>query len=577
MAKRAKNRKPSPSPAAAPAPRSVQDDYLLILRAAVILALGLFIYWPSLNGDWLWDDRDLIADNALIHNPDGLWKIWFQPTVMFDFLPLKISVEWIEWRLFGEETLGYHLVSLALHLASVFLLWRLFFKLGLRYAWLGALLFLVHPVQVESVAWIAELKNTLSLPFFLVAMIAWLDYDARGKRTSYALAIGLFLLAMLSKPTMVMFPFVVLLHAWWRRGRITVKDLLASAPFFLVSLAIGTATVAFLGKTAGEQHVLLGGPLSRLACAGLSLAFYFSKCVLPLDLMSIYPRWNIDPPSPLQFLPWPIIAGVLWFLWSKRTGWGRHALFGLGFFVLNLLPFIGLNAGSYMNYSWVMDHLLYIPMIGLVALAIAAAQLPALPQRIAAAFLAVIVAWMTWASHGYASLYTSLDALWGHNVAVNPNAALPHNDLGVAFARKGQIAEALAQFRIAAALDPRYTDAHHNFALELLSTGHPGDALPEFEIVRKLSPTNAESYYNIGVALTQLDRDAEAIPEYQHALALDPNYPAACNNLAVSLARLKRLDEALATVQAGLKIAPSDPSLQNTLAALLEMQKAQHR
>ena len=577
MAKRAKNRKPGPNPAAAPAPRSVQDDYLLILRAAVILALGLFIYWPSLNGDWLWDDRDLIADNALIHNPDGLWKIWFQPTVMFDFLPLKISVEWIEWRLFGEETLGYHLVSLALHLASVFLLWRLFFKLGLRYAWLGALLFLVHPVQVESVAWIAELKNTLSLPFFLVAMIAWLDYDARGKRTSYALAIGLFLLAMLSKPTMVMFPFVVLLHAWWRRGRITVKDLLASAPFFLVSLAIGTATVAFLGKTAGEQHVLLGGPLSRLACAGLSLAFYFSKCVLPLDLMSIYPRWNIDPPSPLQFLPWPIIAGVLWFLWSKRTGWGRHALFGLGFFVLNLLPFIGLNAGSYMNYSWVMDHLLYIPMIGLVALVIAAAQLPALPQRIAAAFLAVIVAWMTWASHGYASLYTSLDALWGHNVAVNPNAALPHNDLGVAFARKGQIAEALAQFRIAAALDPRYTDAHHNFALELLSTGHPGDALPEFEIVRKLSPTNAESYYNIGVALTQLDRDAEAIPEYQHALALDPNYPAACNNLAVSLARLKRLDEALATVQAGLKIAPSDPSLQNTLAALLEMQKAQHR
>jgi len=558
--------------------RSPREDYLLVLRAAVIVALGIIIYAPAFNGAWLWDDRDLIADNRLIRDPDGLWKIWLQPAAMFDFLPLKISVEWIEWRLFGEDTLGYHLVSLALHITSVFLLWRLFFKLGLRYAWLGALIFLAHPVQVESVAWISELKNTLSLPFFLLAMIAWIDFDARGKKSAYALALGLFLLAMLSKPSMVMFPFIILLHAWWRRGRIAPRDLLASAPFFAVSLAIGLATISWLGKTAGEQHVLLGGPLSRIACAGLSIAFYFSKCVLPVDLMTIYPLWKLDPPQPLQFLPWPILAGVLWFLWTKRASWGCHALFGLGFFLINLLPFIGLNAGSYMNYSWVMDHLLYIPIIGLIGLAIAAAadvsiKLTPLPRRIGAAIIAILLVLMTAASHGYAELYTSLESLWSHNIALNPNAALPHNDLGVAYARAGKQTEALAQFRIAAALDPRYTDAHHNFAIELMNTGHAAEALPEFQAVLGMQPNNPETYYNLGTDLSNLGRDAQAIPEFQYCLALNAAYLPAYNNLAISLARTGRLDEAIATAYAGLRLSPADANLLNTLATLQKLRE----
>ena len=582
MGRRAKNRKQKPGPdkslLPSPVRRSPKDDYLLILRAAVIIALGIFVYAPALNGDWLWDDRDLIADNTLIRDPDGLWKIWLQPSVMFDFLPLKISLEWIEWRLFGEDTLGYHLVSLALHLTSVFLLWRLFFKLGLRYAWLGALIFLVHPVEVESVAWIAELKNTLSLPFFLLAMIAWIDFDARGRRVDYALAAGMFLLAMLSKPSMVMFPCVILLYAWWRRGRVGPKDLVQSAAFFAISLGVGLATVSWLGKTAGEQHVLLGGPLSRLACAGLSLAFYFSKCVLPVDLMTIYPLWQVDPPHPLQFLPWPILAGVVWYLWTQRATWGRHALLGLGFFLITLVPFIGLNAGSYMNYSWVMDHLLYIPIIGLVGLAAAAAgqvaaQLTPLPRRMGLMILAVLIGLMAWSSRGYAALYTSLEALWGHNVALNPNAALPHNDLGVAYARKGQLAEAVEQFQIAASLDPRYVDARHNLALELMDTGRAAEALPLLQSVAGMQPGNPESHYNLGTDLSELGRDAEAIPEFQRCLALNPGYLSAYNNLAISLAHVNRFDEAIITTQAGLKIAPADADLLTTLATLQKLRE----
>jgi tetratricopeptide (TPR) repeat protein len=583
MAKGAKKRKrsaPARTDAATPVParRPANDDLWLMAKAAAIISLGVFIYWPALTGDWLWDDRDLVADNILIHDPNGLWKIWLQPSVMFDFLPLKISVEWIEWRLFGEETLGYHLVNLALHLTSAFLLWRFFWKFGLRFAWLGAVIFTVHPLQVESVAWMAELKNTLSLPFFITAMMAWTDFEARGRRGDYALALGMFLLAMLTKPTMVMFPFVILLYAWWRRGRVVTRDVTSSAPFFALSLAIGAATFLFLSKTTGEQHVILGGPLSRLACAGLSVAFYFSKCVLPLDLMTIYPLWDLNPPSPLQFLPWPVLAGVLWFLWSRRGGWGRHALLGLGFFLLNLVPFIGLTAGSYMNYSWVMDHLVYIPMIGLIGLAIAAtgdvaSKLPPGGRAAGAAILALLLALLTWASHGYASLYMNLESLWGHNVAFNPGAALPHNDLGVALARQGRIGEAVVQFRVAAELDARYTDAHHNLALELLQTGHPAEALPEFEKVAALAPNEAESHYNLALTLGELHREAEAIPEYERALALDPGDEAAYQNLAVTFVVLKRLDAAMEVLQAGLRAVPGNAQLQNTLATVQQMQK----
>ena len=247
-------------------------------------------------------------------------------------------------------------------------MWRLLGKLGVRLAWLGGLLFAIHPVLVESVAWIAELKNTLSLPPFLVAMCAWIDYDEHGKWTQYCLALGLFLVAMLCKPTMVMFPVVILLYAWWRRRRIGVQDLKASVPFFAVSLALGLTTLWFLHHAMAPQAVQLGGFLSRAACAGLSLAFYFSKFLLPIGLLPTYPQWTVGRPSLVQFLPWPILFGVLYLCWANRTSWERHALLGLGFFLLNLAPFVGFRAVAYMSFTWVMDHVLYIPVIGLIGL-----------------------------------------------------------------------------------------------------------------------------------------------------------------------------------------------------------------
>ena len=203
------------------------------LPAVLIVLAGLWAFYPALSGEWLWDDGSLVARNALVHDPAGLWKIWFEPSRLIDYFPLKVSVEWLEWHLWQNQTFGYHLTNIVLHILSALLIWRLFGKLGMRLAWLGGLIFAVHPVTVESVAWISELKNTLSLPPLLLAMGAWVDYEEKGNRKDYFLALGLFLVAMLCKTSMVMFPMVILLFDWWKRGRIGWKDLKASLPFFV--------------------------------------------------------------------------------------------------------------------------------------------------------------------------------------------------------------------------------------------------------------------------------------------------------------------------------------------------------
>ena len=180
-----------------------------LLQALVIAAAVLWIYWPARHGDWLWDDEVNITDNAITQSATGLWSIWFEPGSQFDYYPIKMSAQWLQWHLWGMETLGYHLSNVFLHIMGALLVWRLLSKFGLRLAWLGGLIFAIHPVQVESVAWISEFKNTLSLPPFLLAMCAWIDYDDRRKAKDYFLALVLFLVAMLCKLSVVLFPLVI--------------------------------------------------------------------------------------------------------------------------------------------------------------------------------------------------------------------------------------------------------------------------------------------------------------------------------------------------------------------------------
>jgi len=278
----------------------VRPWWLVGLGVLIVVASGIFAFSPALHGDWLWDDPAEITQNGDIQDSAGLAKLWLAPSTP-DYFPLKATLQWVQWKLWKDNVVGYHASNLLFHLLSALVFWRILGKLGLRCAWLGALLFALHPLTVESVAWIAEFKNTVSLFLLLLAFSAFLDFDAQRRRRDYALALGFFLAAMLCKTSVVMFPTVLLLYGAWKRGRVGVKEIGASAPFFLISLGLGLVTIAF------QSHRAINGwdiPestfLSRFACAGLAVLFYFYKSILPIGLLPIYPQWSVNPPTFLQ-------------------------------------------------------------------------------------------------------------------------------------------------------------------------------------------------------------------------------------------------------------------------------------
>jgi len=557
MGKRSKKKTRAPKPAPKPPavtgetlrPKPKAFDWRRILQVLLIVAAGLWIYRPVLHGDWLMDDVNYITQNLLLRDTAGLWKIWFEPGSFIEYYPLKASVEWIEWNLFGNDTFGYHLTNVVLHVVNALLVWRLLAKFGLRLAWLGGLIFAIHPAMVESVAWISELKNTLSLPPFLLAMGAWIDYEERKRRRDYWLALGLFLVAMLCKISMAPFPVVILLYAWWKRGRVGWSDLKASAPFFVISLTLGVVSIA-VGSWF-QQHYMpvldavpMGGFFSRLACAGLALSQYLFNCLLPVNLMPIYPRWEVDPPSLPQFLPWPILGGIVYGLWRKRRGWGRHGLLGLGFFVLNLMPFLGFKTVSYMSFTWVMDHFLYIPILGLIGLAVAGLEridgrLSPVLRPFEIAIIGVAMTLLVFESRGYAKIFSREETLSTYALRHNPGAWTAHDTLGNALQRSGRLNEAMYQFREALRIKPDYV----------------------------------ESRYNLGNTLLSAGRYPEAIEQYEQVLKVQPNYPKAHNNLAVTLAQMGRFPEAIEQFHAELQLYPDDADTRDNLAKVENLQK----
>jgi tetratricopeptide (TPR) repeat protein len=533
------------------------------LKVVLLVAATVWVFWPALHGDWLWDDDLDITANAITRSPGGLWSIWFVPGSQFDYYPIKASVQWVQWHLWGADTLGYHLTNVILHLAGALLVWGLLRKFGLKFAWLGGMLFAVHPANVESVAWIAELKNVLSLPPLLVAMIAWIDYGERGRRRDYLLALLFFFLALLCKTSVVMFPFVILLYAWWKQGKIGPADLKSSTPFFVISLGLGLLTVWLqLHPLIHEPSVEMGGLASRIACAGLSIAFYFSHFIWPLGLSPNYPKWAIDPPSPGQFLPWVILTGGIYACWRERTGWGRHGLLGLGFFLINLAPFLGLFGAFYMRLSWVMDHFLYLPMIGLIGLTMAGLSwleqtLPRSGRPYGTGVIMVIMAGLAWESHGYAGKFVDQETLCLYTLERNPGSWVARNYLGLVYLHSNRIPLAMEQFDLAARANPKEAAAsENNLGTALIVMGRFPEAMEKIQAALQLQPDSAEAHYNLAIVLGRLGRTSAEMAQYEEALRLNPRYAEAHNNLGALLLQAGHQPEALEEFQTALQLNP---------------------
>ncbi len=546
-----------------------QRQWIERAKVAFIVLAGLLIYYPAFYGAWLWDDALYLTGNPLLHDPARLWKAWFAPGTFIEYYPIEQTVQWIQWQLWGDQTLGYHLTNLVLDIAGALLVWRLLAKFGLRLAWVGGLLFVLHPMNVSSVANISELKNTLSLPPFLLAMCAYVDFEKNGRPRDYLLALGFFLVAMLCKITMAPFPLVILLYAWWKRGRVDRRDLQRAAPFLVISLILSAMT-----WLAGIQYANLHpfhpapmpdiGLLSRMALMGMTLSFYCGLFFWPVEPLQFYPRWAVDPPSFLQFLPWLAAAAVFILLWSKRRTWGRHVLLGLGFFLINLLPFSGIITISYMNYSWVMDHFLYLPMIGLIGLVVAtlesvSAQIPVMGRRIGIVALSLAGLFLAVQSQDYAAAWTDAESLWTYTIERNPQAWLAHYNLGNDLRRQKKFDMAVDEYQAALAINPRFDWADNNLGMALEEMpNHRADAIAAFEEALQIRPHFPEARNNLANVLSQTREGLpDAIPEYEAVLKDQPDFVEAHYNLGLALAQTPgRRSEAIVQFQETLRLKP---------------------
>jgi tetratricopeptide (TPR) repeat protein len=459
-------------------------------------------------------------------------------------------------------------VNVILHLISSLLVWRLFSKFNLRWAWLGGFLFAIHPAVVESVAWMAELKNALSLPPLLLAACAWIDFDRSDRRNDYLRSLGLFFLAELCKPTVIMFPFIILLYAWWRRSRIERKDLKFAAPFFFLSLVMGIITLHFVQPVIGQIPL---GIASRAVLAGQALVYYFADCVWPFGLLPIYPKWIIDPFSLRQWLPWPILIVVLIMCWHRRNTWGRHALLGFGFFLINLAPFVGFTQGAYMGFTWIMDHMLYLPLIGLVGLFVGGVErleqtLPLLGRPFTMGVLAVIAVFFAVESHTYAAMYGNPLSLWTYAAGGNPGSWVVRTNLGEALAQRGRIEEAVFQFQAAIHLDSDEANVHADLGMADSELGLFPEAEHEYEIALQLRPRDANFYYDLGNVLVRLRQFPEAMGRYQEALRINPQNAAAHYAIGGIFFGTNRMPEAIDQFNRAVQIDPKRAEFHNALA-----------
>lgn len=553
-----------------PAAAHPSDRWRLILDAALLFLLTLAVYWPALRGQFVWDDRMLVHQNPLVTGELGLGTIWFRT----DF-PLTNIAFWAQWRLWGDHPGGYHIVNVLLHAVSALLLWRLLRRLRIPGGWLAAVIFTVHPLCVASVAWVSELKNALSLPFYLLSMLWFLESDARrdqGYPTRairwYLLSLAAFLLALLSKTSTVMLPVILLGCRWWQTRRITLRDLLRSGPFFALALALGLMSVwhQVYGAMAGSS-VQTETFWGRLAGAGMALWFYLGKALAPLRLSMIYPRWTIDAAAPLSFLPLLLWVGGLGVCWRFRRGWGRHALFGLGCFTVSLLPLLGFLDMYFLALSRVSDHFAYLPLTAVVAM-VGAGLTVWLKPRAVRFIGGTLVFGLCLLSAQRARVFETEEALWRDTLARNPAAWCAHANLGWILADQRKYDEAITHLEASLELRPNNAQAHCNLGRVLSLQGKFNEAQDHFLTALRLKPNDASIRRSYASALAEEGKKEAAVKQLREALRLHPDVEASLQ-LAAILCETGQLDEAVAEYRGVLATQPDKEDALSNLAWIL--------
>jgi len=524
------------------------------LAAGLLVGLILIVYLPSIGNGFIWDDDAYVQHNPTLQSVHGLWQIWTEPTATPQYYPLVYTTFWIEYRLWSDRPLGYHVDNVLLHALGAVLLWRLLKRLKIPLPWLAAAIFAVHPINVESVAWITERKNVLSGVFYFLAFGTYLD-AIKGttlNRRRYAAALFLFVLALFSKTVTATFPVAVLLVLWWKRGKLAWKDVVPLLPFFVVGIGLGSVT-GYLERTHIGAHGVEWSsltPIDRLLIAARAVWFYAGKLALPIRLTFIYPRWPIDPHDLRQWIYPAALATALIVLWLLRNRIGRGPLASILFFIGTLFPALGFVNVYPMRYSFVADHFQYLAGIGLIALfsAMLVAVVRSIRLRVAVAGL--VVAALAVLSIRQQSIYKDSETLWRDTIAKNPGSWMAHANLGHFLHAQGRDEQGWQEDRLALELAPNLAEPHFTVAIGDAVHGDLDGTIRECRTAIAIDPDYAPAYANLAKALLSQNKVNEALDAANQAVKVAPGYALGHFELARVLERMGNLPQAAQEYQA---------------------------
>lgn len=510
---------------------------------AALLAIAVLVaYSPALHGDFVWDD-DAHVTRPELRSIDGLGRIWFDIGATQQYYPLLHSAFWLEHRLWGNAVTGYHVANILFHAASASMIVLILRRLDVPGAPLAAALFALHPVNVESVAWISEQKNTLSMVFYLGALYAYLRFDRERRTSLYLIASALFVLGLLTKTVVATLPGALLVILWWKRGRLSLRqDLLPLEPWIALGGVAGLLTARFesrlLGAESAEFSLTL---LQRILLAGRVVWFYLGKLLWPVNLAFIYPRWVIDVSAWPQYL-FPLAApAVVAAGWMFR-GRSRTPLALTLLFVGSMFPVLGFVNVYPFVFSFVADHFQYVPSVAIATAVtagvtrLAARVGPRARRAVQAGALAVLAALgaSTWI-HSHA--FTDPETLYAATLDKNPDCYLCLNNLATHDAQEGRLDEAIERYRQALRIKPDSPEAHNNLGSALAQSGRVAEGISELEKALEAAPNSVSARTNLGILLYSVGRIADAKAQFEAALGIMPDYRPAQHNLAVIKAR----------------------------------------
>lgn len=549
--------------------------FTLLGVALILVAVGTFAtHWPVLSAQALsFDDGQFLTDNPLVQNPSWtsagrfLGEVLEPSTVEGYYLPLSMISLMIDYAAGGRpgDLRPFHRTSLALHVINtilvIILLWSLFEQ---RWAAvIAGLLFGVHPLTVEPVAWIGERKTLLAAFFTLWALIFYVRYRRRCRWPWYGGSLLAYVAAVMSKPTALPLPFLLLLLDYWPLGKLSRRAVVEKAPFFAVGAMFAVVTAISHSRTAGIQlpteQTIWHIPLN----AFYLVAFYVTKIVWPVSLTSVY---SLPEPFALsQPAVWLPVVGTLVLFAGVLLSWRRTRalLTGWLFFLVAIAPTLGL-----VRYSWITasDKYVYLPAVGLLLIV---AWLMGLGLRVRshtrridlrhaalAALVLLAAAAEARATRHYLRHWQDTEGLFRYMIRQAPRAHMPHYNLAHALQSQGRLAEAETEYRTVLQLSPNHLDSHNNLGLILAAQGRREEAMEHYRQALTVNPRYANALTNLGNALCVQGRYAEAIAKYESALSITPSDPRVHNALGVALFQQGKPNDAVKCYREALRLDP---------------------